>query len=298
MNAENYLERRFPKRAGMIRDMTYIVLGSFLQAVAYSIFIAPANIVPGGVYGITIAINHLTKGLFSFAPNGLPLGSTALLFNVPLLILAIRKLGLSSGPKTVLTFVLIFIFTDTLTFLYGKELVPGDKFLAAFYGGGILALGVLCVFKAGSTSAGTDVLAKVIAKGTNMRLSNVIIIVDSAVVLLGLLAFKDWSVPLYSWLTIVIYGNVVSILQPVSPRKALMIVSPKTEEIRNFIIRDMQLRGTFLDGRGMYNGEDRQIVFTVVERKSINAIKKGVKAIDPTAFITAMNAEIDVPVLK
>lgn len=287
----------FPKSRNMLRDLGYICIGACLQAIAYALFIAPANIVPGGVYGISITINHISKGIFNFAPDGFPLGVTALFFNVPLLLLAIRKLGLLSGPKTVLTFILISVFTDLFTYLYGKELVPGDKFLAAFYGGGILALGVYLVFKAGSTSAGTDVLGRVIAKGTNLKLSNVIIVIDSVVVLLGLLAFKDWSVPLYSWLTIVVYGKVIDLLQPENPSKAVFIVSPKTKEIRQYVLNSLHLRGTFLHGRGMYNGQEKEIIFMIVERKSIHKLKRGVRDIDPQAFVSTMDASNDLPVL-
>lgn len=293
---KNIFSTLSPKHIALGRDLGYIVVGAFLQAVAYALFIAPANIVPGGVYGMSIVINHVSKGFFSFAPEGLPIGVTALFFNVPLLLLAIRRLGLSSGPKTILTFILISFFTDLFAVVYGKELVPGDNFLAAFYGGGILALGVLCVFKAGSTSAGTDVLARVITKGTNLKLSNVIIVVDSVIVLIGLLAFKDWSVPLYSWLTIVVYGKVIDILQPENPLKAIFIVSPKTEEIRSMIIHELHLRGTFLHGKGMYQGDKRDIIFMTVERKKFHRLKRKVKQIDPTAFISTMDAGTDLPV--
>ena len=80
-----------------VADYLLILAGALLQAVAYVLFFAPHSIVPGGVYGITIILHHLTAGVFSFAPDGLPMGIMALFFNVPLLILASRKLGLSTS---------------------------------------------------------------------------------------------------------------------------------------------------------------------------------------------------------
>lgn len=301
MSTSRKLREKFfgPGQSFTLQDFLYILLGSFLQALAYSAFVAPANIVPGGVYGITIAINHLTKGVFDFAPDGLPIGTMALFINVPLLLLAIRKLGLGSGPKTVVTFLLISLFTDLIgSLLGGKELVPGDKILAAFYGGAILGVGVYFVFRAGSTSAGTDVLGRVIAKGRNFKLSNAIIIIDSLVVLFGLVAFRDLSVPLYSWLTILVYGQVVSFLQPENPKKAVFIVSPMLDELKELLIGKMGLRGTYLHGKGMYKGEEREIIFTIVERKSLPKVKAGVWDIDPTAFISTMDASSETPLLK
>ena len=82
-----------------VMDYSLIVVGSFLQALSYVLFLAPYKIVPGGVYGISIVIHYVTKDLFPFFPDGLPMGATALCFNIPLMILAMKKIGLSSGPK-------------------------------------------------------------------------------------------------------------------------------------------------------------------------------------------------------
>ena len=71
-------------------DYSLIVVGAFLQALSYVLFLAPYKIVPGGVYGISIVLHYVTKGVFSIFPDGLPMGATALCFNVPLLLLAMK----------------------------------------------------------------------------------------------------------------------------------------------------------------------------------------------------------------
>ena len=277
-----------------IRTALYIVVGSLLQSFAYAVFLAPANIVPGGVYGITIALNHLTRGVFSFAPDGLPMGVMALFFNVPFLLLAARKLGLSSGGKTIATFLLISLFTDLITsFLKDTGFLTNDRLLSAFYGGAILGLGVFLVFKAESTSAGTDVLGRVIAKGHNWKVSDCIIVIDSLVVIFGLIVFRDWTVPLYSWLAIFVYGKVVEFLQPENPKKALFIVSNKNEEIREVLLSRLKIRGTLLQGKGLYKYEQREVIFTITERSLLPKVKLAVLDIDPNAFISTMDASHD-----
>lgn len=276
---------------------TLIVIGAFLQALSYVLFLAPYKIVPGGVYGVSIVIHHVTGGLFPLFPDGLPMGATALCFNIPLLFLAMKKLGLSSGPKTVVTFLLISVFTDTLSFLVGSEpLVENDRFIACFYGGAILGMGVTCIFRAESTSAGTDVLARVIANNSNMKVSNMIIIIDSCVVILGLIVFQDWAVPLYSWFTIFVFGKVVEMFQVENPNRAVFIVSKKTQEMKEMIMNKMKMRGTFLHGRGMYEGTEKDIIFMIAERKDIRRLKDEVKAIDENAFVSTMHASKDSPI--
>ena len=267
-----------------VMDYSLIVVGSFLQALSYVLFLAPYKIVPGGVYGISIVIHYVTKDLFPFFPDGLPMGATALCFNIPLMILAMKKIGLSSGPKTIVTFLLISIFTDSLSYFLTDPLVENDAFIAAFYGGAILGL-----------SAGTDVLARVIANDSNLKVSNMIIVLDSAVVLLGLIVFKDWAVPLYSWFTIFVYGKIVEMFQTENPNRAVFIVSRKTQELKTLIVDKMGMRGTFIHGKGMYQGNETEIIFTIAERKDMPRLKDEVKEIDPNAFVSTMHASKDSP---
>ena len=276
------------------KDYTLITIGAFLQALSYVLFLAPYKIIPGGVYGISIVIHHVTKGVFPLFPDGFPIGATALFFNVPLVILAMKKLGLSSGPKTIVTFLLISIFTDSLSFLLGDiTLIENDSFIACFYGGAILGVGVTCIFNARSTSAGSDVLARVLANNSNIKVSNMIILVDSVIVLFGLAVFQDWNIPLYSWFTIFVFGKTVDMFQVENPNRAVFIVSKKTQEIKELIVDRLGMRGTFLHGRGMYKGEEKEIIFTIAERKDLPRIKNEVKNIDPNAFVSTMHASKD-----
>lgn len=278
----------------MKKDILYLILGAIAQAIAYAIFIAPAGIVPGGVYGISIGINHLTKGLFTAYGDGLPIGIVSLCFNIPLFLLASYKLGLKSGGKTIATFLLIALSVDLINYITGgKPLVNDDPLLSSVYGGAILALGVYLTFRAGSTSAGTDVLARVIGKGRNIKISTLLIIIDSLVVLYGLLVFQDWKVPLYSWVTIIVYGKVLDVFTPENPNKAVFIVSATPERLRHIIIDELGLRATYLHGQGMYAGQERNIIFMICERKELPKLKKLVLAEDPKAFIATTNATND-----
>lgn len=276
-------------------DYSLILIGAFLQALSYVVFLAPYKIVPGGVYGISIVLHYVSKGVFSFFPDGLPMGATALCFNIPLMFLAMRKIGLASGPKTIVTFLLISFFTDLLSYFITEPLVENDAFIAAFYGGAILGMGVTCVFKAQSTSAGTDVLARVIAKNSNLKVSNMIIVLDSAIVLLGLVAFQDWAVPLYSWFTIFVYGKIVEMFQSENPSRAVFIVSQNTAALKEVIVNKLGMRGTFIHGKGMYEGHETEIIFTIAERKDLPKLKDEIREIDPHAFVSSMHASKDSP---
>jgi len=131
----------------------------------------------------------------------------------------------------------------------------------------------------------------IIAKYTRLPLGMLLIYVDSAIVLAGLLAFGDWKIPLYSWIVIFITGKVIDVvLEGVNREKSLFIISDRHEEIRERILKDLDRGGTYITGRGMYNLAEKQIIFTVVNRRELGLLQEYIHAIDPKAFLAVTDA--------
>jgi uncharacterized membrane-anchored protein YitT (DUF2179 family) len=269
-----------------------IVIGSIILAAGFVFFISPYKIVPGGVYGIAIVIHYMTEGIFSWAPSGLPIGMMGLIMNIPLTIIGVKILGPRFGVKTVVGFVLTSVFMDLITYLYGEApLVAGDALLSSIFGGVLVGLGLGLIFKSKATSGGSDIVAMILAKYTKMPLGQLMIYVDSAIVLVGLIVFADWKIPLYSWIVIYVTGKTIDIvLQGMSVDKTLFIISDKFVEIRERIINDLHRGGTYIPGKGMYNGSDKTIIFTVVNRREMALLQEYIHEIDPKAFLTVLEA--------
>jgi len=274
------------------RAYSFIVIGTFIMACGFVFFISPHKLAPGGVYGIAIVLHHLTKGMFSFAPEGLPIGIVALCMDIPLTLIGIKVLGPRFGVKTVVGFTLTAVWTDLLSYLWGYQaLVPDDALLSTVFGGVLIGVGLGVVFKSKATSGGSDIIAMIISKYTRMPVGQLLIWVDSAIVLVGLLAFQDWKIPLYSWIVIFITGKVIDvILEGISYDKTLFIISERHGEIRDKIIKDLNRGGTFIQGEGMYNGASRQIIFTVVSRRELAILQDHILQVDPNAFMTVIDA--------
>lgn len=271
---------------------SFIIIGSIILAAGFVFFISPYKIVPGGVYGIAIVIHYMTKGLFAWAPSGFPIGLMGLILNIPLTIIGIRILGPRFGVKTVVGFVLTSVFMDVITYFFGEApLVAGDALLSSIFGGVLVGLGLGLIFKSKATSGGSDIVAMIIAKYTKMPLGQLMIYVDSAIVLIGLVVFADWKIPLYSWIVIYVTGKTIDIvLQGMSVDKTLFIISDKFDEIRDRIINDLNRGGTYIPGKGMYNGSDKTIIFTVVNRREMALLEEYIHEIDPRAFLTVLEA--------
>lgn len=269
-----------------------ITIGAFIMSVAFVFFIAPHKIIPGGVYGISIVIHHLTKGLIPIWPDGFPIGLMGLILNIPLTIIGIKILGPRFGIKTVIGFILTAVFIDTITYFWGGyALVKDDILLSSIFGGVLVGFGIGLIFKSRATSGGSDIVAMIISKYTRLPLGQLLIYIDSVIVLFGLIAFGDWKIPLYSWIAIFITGKVIdAVLQGVSYDKTLFIISQKHKEIRDKIINDLNRGGTYIKGNGMYDNEEKTIIFTVVNRREMAILEDYISQIDPMAFLTVIDA--------
>lgn len=265
------------------KSYALIVVGTFLVAVGYVLFISPNKIVPGGIYGISIMLHHLL---------GTPIGLTALAFNIPLTLIGTKLLGPRFGAKTVVAFVLTSVYVDLLSYFYGSlPLVPDETLVSCIFGGLFIGIGVAFTFKAKATSGGSDVIAMILQKYTRLPLGQLMMMVDSAIVILSFVAFGDWRIPLFSWITIFVLGRVVdTAMHGFSYDKTLFIISDKHNEIRNSIIVDLKRGGTFLHGEGMYNHDSKQIIFTVVNPRELYMLEEYIHRIDPEAFIAVLDA--------
>ena len=248
------------------------------------IFYDSYKITPGGIYGISIVLHH---------KFGFPVGMAALCFNLPLTLIGLKLLGPRFGVKTFMGFILTALFTDGLIYFLGNDPLNlhDEVLLASIFGGVVMGVGVGLIFKSRASSGGSDVLASILAKYTKIPLGKQLMIVDSCIVLVGFLAFQDWKIPLYSWLTIFIMGKVIDmILQGFSDDKIIFIISEKSEELRKSIIYNLKCGGTIFQAKGMYTKEEKDVLFTVMNRRAIPDLQKYIFQIDPEAFITIADA--------
>ncbi|MCU4165626.1 YitT family protein [Carboxylicivirga caseinilyticus] len=268
-----------------IIDYLLIAIGSFILAAGFVLFINPYKIVPGGVYGLGIVVHHIIPAI--------PVGTFGLLLNIPLTLIGIRILGPKFGIKTVVGMVLTTIFMDSLTYFLGEHDHLGlqnDLLLSSVFGGIVIGFGLGLIFKAKATSGGSDIVAMIGNKYTKISVGQFLIIVDSIIVLTGLVVFKDWKIPLYSWIVIFITGKVIDItLDGISYEKALIIISDKHEVIKDRILNSLERGGTYFTGEGMYSGKEKKVIFTVVTRREVSTLQAMISQIDPEAFLTVMD---------
>ena len=290
----NLMLKFLKSKRNLIRDYFTIVLGTFIMAVGIVVFITPLKLAPGGVYGIAIILHHIF---------GTPIGLVGICLDIPLLLLGIWLLGAKFGAKTVVGIFSLAGFISLIEFIYGYAPLislpgnpaiadPAANFIISLFGGVIVGVGLGLVFKTRATSGGTDIVATIIGKYLkHIPLGTILMIVDSIIVLLALVVFEDWTIPLYSWLVIYVTGFTIDkIISGFDRRKALFIISEFHDQIKSVIINEMERGGTYFKGKGMYHESDKLVIFTTITKKELPGLLYRIHEIDAGAFISIIDA--------
>lgn len=273
-------KRKIIKIKYLLVQFIQIIIGTALVAMSTSLFLLPNQLSSGGFSGIATIIYYLLK---------VPLGTTVLVLNIPLFIMSLIKNGKSFFLNAITGTIGLSFFLNIFEKL---KPITTDRFLACIYGGIIAGIGTAIVLKANASTGGTDLLTQIIkAYKPNVRISNLLVILDTLIVAANVLFFKELEIGLYSAIAIYIMGKMLDIFfEGIDFAKIVYIISPKNEEIAKKIGDEIKRGSTSLYGKGMYKKKDIDVLFCVASRNEVREIRKIVKDIDSNAFIVITNA--------
>ncbi len=256
-----------------------MLLGTAIMAAAIKLVYDPVNLVTGGVSGVSIIIKEL---------NGAPLWLTNTIINVPLFVAGWIVKGWKFVRRTVVATLGLSFF---LYILPDVSLRIDDVFLSALFGGVISGIGTGLVFMARSTTGGTDLLAAVIQKFMRQfTVAQIMQVLDGLVVLAGAWIF-GLNHALCAIVAVVALGRVCDgILEGIKFSKVAFIISDHPEEIARAVMDELERGVTGLEGRGMYSGNQKNVLFCVVSKKEIVQVKDIVSRIDRHAFVIVSDA--------
>lgn len=259
-----------------------MILGIFICAMAYNMFLIPNNVAPGGFTGIGQLVNHAI---------GLPVGTVTLLLNIPLFILSARQLGLSFGIRSLFATIGLSLAIDFLPF---PSVIPVDTtermLLASVFGGAIGGAGFGLIIRGGATTGGSDMLAKLLKEHIpSISIGSIMFMVDAAVVLASAFVF-DVVAAMFSLISTFIMSHVVDmLLDGLNSARAYFIISEQNSAISSRIMTELERGATALSGRGLYSGTDRDVLLCVINRTEAGRLRSIVSEIDPNAFMIATN---------
>jgi uncharacterized membrane-anchored protein YitT (DUF2179 family) len=263
----------------VVPDYFLLTVGSIILAINFNIFLAPNKIAPGGVSGAAIIIHHFT--------GWLP-GTTMLVLTIPMLILGFYYLGryrflIRASYVTVLYSLGIDAMATILPSGVGHDLL-----LNALYGGIIGGIGIGCIYRGGTSPAGTSVISRVLNLKTGIPNSQAYIIIDGGIILIAGLVF-GWAMALYAFVTLFMWGFVADyVLEGPSVIRTAFIITDDPENVSQALSRRMGVGVTSWTGKGMFSKMDHTTLFCVIKRPDVRILSSIVNQVDPRSFVVIM----------
>ena len=266
-------------------DYLMIIVGTGLMSLAINSVFDAAGMVTGGISGIAINIKAWTKNLIE---GGIPLWVTNCVLNLPLFVIAWKVRGFSFIKRAILGEISLSVW---LAIQPVWNLAGNDLLLSALYGGVIQGVGIGLVFLGGGTTGGTDMMAAIIQKFLkHYSIAQIMQVIDAMVVLVGMYVFGVHKA-LYAIIAVYLVTKVSDgLIEGLKFSKAAYIITGKPKEISDMIINDLDRGVTGINAKGMYSGQDKLMLFCVVNKKEIIMLKEKVDKIDPDAFVIVTDA--------
>lgn len=257
------------------------LLGSFIFALGFDLFLSPNDLNPGGISGLAvIAVELLGFG---------SVGTLSILINLPLFALG----GIKIGKRFFIGSLIGMVTSSVLIDLMAALPVPqNEPLLGALYGGVICGAGLGMVFMAGTSTGGSDILVRLLKlRYRNIPIGQISMSFDLVVVVLTGLVFHDVTKALYTGVTVYICGKVIdAMVYRFDYTKVALIISKEYDEIARQIGQKLDRGATFLHGEGSYSHTPTKVVLAAIKRQQLAELKELVTRIDPDAFIIVQEA--------
>ena len=262
-------------------DTLIFILASTAFSIGINCFLANNNILNGGITGIATILNYLFD---------LPIGTGIFIMNMPLLLIALRKLGLLFVFRTFWVIAISSVIIDLGAFL---PVYKNDLLLSSIFGGVLSGLSLGIIFLRNATTGGVDIIARLIKlRHPHITLGKSIFILDAVVIITGGIIYNNLESMLYAAVAIFVSAQVLDyIIYGISRGATIMIISEKNDEIRQLLINDLNRGVTVLKGQGGYSGNDNKVLLCACYDNQIQKIIKKIKSADENAFFIITQAK-------
>lgn len=265
-----------------VKELIEFIIGCFLVALAFNLFMSPNNLVAGGVSGFSLILKHF------FGLNPSTIISVA---NVFLIILSFLVLGKEKTKATILGSILFPVFvsmTEHLsTYISFKE---SEMILIAVFGGVLQGIGAGLIFRAGYSTGGTDILNMIVSKIFKISLGNSMFFTDGTIIIIGAFVF-GFNHLMYSLIILYLISTLTDkVVLGISDSKAFYIITSKEKEVKDFVINELKHGVTEFNAKGGYNSENQTVLMSVVPTREYYKLKEGIHNIDKNAFFVAMDS--------
>jgi uncharacterized membrane-anchored protein YitT (DUF2179 family) len=269
---EQIQHRRLTKQK-ILQRILLITIGASLMAVGLEIFLVPNNVIDGGITGISIMLSYIT---------GWKLGFFLFLLNIPFFFIGYKQIGKTFALSTLYGIIVLSIVTSLL---HPVPAFTDDILLATVFGGIILGIGVGLVIRYGGSLDGTEILAILFNKKLPFSVGEIIMFFN--LFILGSAGFVfTWDRAMYSLIAYFVAFKTIDItVTGLDESKSAWIISENSKQIGDAILNRLGRGVTYMHGEGAYSGDDKKVIFCVINRLEEAKLKEIVTDYDDTAFL-------------
>lgn len=263
----------------LFSDLLYLTLGSVIAACAIQFFMIPNQLIDGGTIGLAMILAALTSS-YLFPYFLIPL-------TLPFIYFAYRCIG-----KRFVLYMSFALASFSIANSYLHDLFEfrGDVLEIVVFGGFALGAGTGLIIRKGGCLDGAEITAILLHKRLGYTVGQIILVINCFIFALAGIAYGDWDAALRSlMLYMVAYKVIDAIVTGFDETKSVMVISQKSRELTQEVLHKMGLGVTIMYGKGAFTGNDKEILFIIVERLQLMELKKLIHQTDPCAFLAIQN---------
>lgn len=268
------------------QNFIMLFIAGIINAFGVTVFLAPVKLYDSGISGTSMLLSSVT-------PEILTLSVFLIVLNVPLFLFGLKRQGAVFTIYSIFTVavysVWAWLITDVLPIdvSIASPLAENDLLLCALFGGLISGVGSGLTIRFGGAIDGIEVMAVIFAKKLGITVGTFVMIYNVLLYVVCGFATHSWILPLYS---IVAYGAALKtvdfIVEGIDREKAVMIITEKADEISAALMETFESGTTMLNAKGGYSGNDKTVIYFVVNRFQISRMRNIIHSIDPRAYVT------------
>ena len=278
MTIKNIKERLYLE----LKDYVMIIVGLVIYSFGFCAFILPQNVVIGGYTGLA--------SLFYYT-LGIPVGPVIFALNIISLLVAYKIVGKRFVMRSIFGAFGLSAIVSIMQPLFPTAIVaPDNPMMNVMIGGILCGLGLGLSFVHNGSTGGTDIIAAMVNKRTNVSIGRMLLYADGLIIFSSMLIFHSIDNVVYGFLEL-LFATFMTDQVINTNRQAMqfLIISDKWEEIANAVVNDAHRGCTVFSGMGWFTKEDVKMLMVMCRKIEGVTVMRVVKSIDPYAFITQSN---------
>lgn len=267
-------------------NFLYLTVAGLINSIGVTMFLAPVHLYDSGISGTSILLSQLTEGK-------VPLSMFLIILNVPLFLFGLKKQGVKFTIYSLYAVAMYSMFAWLITDILPIDvsmispLAGSDLLLCSIFGGLISGVGSGLTIRFGGAIDGMEVLSVIFAKKLGLTVGSFVMIYNVILYICCGLAINSWILPLYSIVAYFVALKTIDfVVEGFDRSKAAMVVTSRPDKVAGALSDAFETGVTLIPAKGYFSGEQKTVLYIVLNRFQIPKAREIVHDEDPTAYIT------------